>query len=212
MKRLLIMGAGGCGREVMQLAMDINNLEHRWDSFFFLDYDAHILEGKNCEAKIIANDDTYNIRENDEFSCAVGDSALRRKIIKRMEAKGAQFISLIHPTAQIAKSAELGESIIIYPYCIVTADSKIGKGCVINAHTSIAHDVVVGEYCTISPNCHIAGGCMIGDNVFMGIGVNIIPSVKIEKDSYICAGSTIMTRVKEGSKMFGCPAKKIRNW
>lgn len=212
MKRLIIMAAGGCGREILQWALDMNEKVPRWDFFGFLDYDEHILDGKNSVAAIIGNDDNYEICDNDEFICAVGNGTLREKIINKMEGRGAKFINLIHPTAIIARSVKLGGGVVVYPYSLITADTTIGKGCMINMNCSVAHDVEMGEYCTISPNCNITGMCRIGKHVFMGTGVQIIPAMKVEDGAYICAGSVVMTRVKEGTKVIGNPAKRIRGW
>lgn len=109
MKRLIILGAGGCGREVLQWALDMNEKMHRWDFMGFLEKDKGALDGKNSSAEIIGNDDDYEIHENDEFICTVGNSVLREKIINKMERRGAKFINLIHPTSIIAHSVKLGE-------------------------------------------------------------------------------------------------------
>jgi len=207
------MGAGGCGREVLQWAKDINSIKKTWDEFAFLDYDTEMLDGKNCDAKIISNDDTYEIRNDDDFICAVGNGSLRKKIIEKMESRGAKFINLIHPTAEIADSVIFnGCGIVVYPHTIITANTVIGKGCIINMNCTIAHDVVMGEYCTISPACNITGICTLGNNVFMGVGSHIIPSITLGDNIFVCAGSTIMTNFKKECKVIGTPARKAQGW
>lgn len=212
MNRLILLGAGKCGREVLQLALDINKIEKRWGFFGFLDYTDAGLEDKECIAKVIGTDDNYSIQENDHFICTIGDGCLREKIMKKMEDKGAKFVNLIHPTAVIADSAHLSEGIIVYPYTVITTDTHIGKGCIINMNCTIAHDVVIKDYCTISPGCNITGGCSIGSNVFLGVGANIIPNVKIGDRAMICAGSVVMTNVKADRKTMGNPAKVYTPW
>lgn len=212
MKQLIILGAGGCGREVLQIALNINQISDRWDKFAFLDYNEHILDNKNCIAKVIGNDDNYCIQENDEFVCAIGNSRIREKTMIKMEQKGAEFINLIHPTAVIADSAVLSTGIIVYPYSIITADTSVGKGCIINMNCTIAHDSTIGDFCTISPSCDITGSCTIGNHVFMGVGAHIIPSITIGDSAFICAGSTVMTKVKSDRKVLGNPAKVMQGW
>ena len=212
MGRLLILGASGCGREVLLWAKEINNKSNRWSEIAFVDYDSDALIGKKVDEKIICNDDDLEIRSGDEFICAIGDGNLRKKIIEKIKARGGVFTNIIHPTAIVGESAVLGEGIIIYPYSIVTADVVIGDGCIINMGCSVAHDVQMGKYCTLSPNCDLAGGCKLGENVFLGVGSHVIPSVKLDDCAYVCAGSTVMTRVKKDQKVIGCPAKVIRNW
>ena len=209
MKRLIIMGAGGCGREILQLALDINEKTPRWSFFGFLDYDIDALKGKESVAEIIGNDDNYDIQASDEFVCAVGNGSLRKKIMEKMEGRGAKFISLLHPAAIISRSAKLGEGVVIYPYSQITADTSIGKGCLINMNCTIGHDVTVGEFCTVSPGCNITGMCRIGSNVFMGVGTQIVPSVRIEDNAYLCAGSVVMMKVRAGQKVMGNPAKQV---
>lgn len=212
MKKLVIIGAGGCGREVLQIAVDVNRSLHKWDSFAFLDYDKSILKGKNCCADIEGDDDTYVISEEDEFVCAIGDGNLRKKLIEKYERKGAKFINLIHPTAIISDSAVLEKCIIVYPYVVVTSDVFIGKGTILNMKCVVGHDSNIGEYATISPGCNICGRCRIGNNVFMGCGANIIPNITIGDNAFICAGSVVMTKVKSEAKMIGNPAKRVKDW
>lgn len=212
MKHLVIIGARGCGREVLEWVRDINEIEHKWDGFSFLDYDEKALDGKRCDVKIIGNEDDYIIQKEDEFVCARGDGKIRKEIIEKMERRGATFVNIIHPTAIVGDSVKIEGAAILYPNCIISADVNIGKGCIVNMNSVIAHDVTLGEYCTLSNNCNISGGCNIGNNIFMGVNAHIIPYTTVEDNAYICAGSTVMTRVKANYKMMGNPAKRIKGW
>lgn len=58
MKNLVIIGAGGCGRELLQIAKDINKIEMKWNIKGFLDYDNTSLLNKICSISIIGNDES----------------------------------------------------------------------------------------------------------------------------------------------------------
>ena len=210
MKNLVIIAAGGCGREVFQWAKDINEKENRWNIKGFLDDNPNALEGLKCDATILANIDNYEIQLNDEFVCCIGNSNVRKKVVEKLKAKGATFATLIHPNAVIADSCTLGEGVIIYPYALISDNAVIGDQCIINMYSSVAHDSVLGEYCTISAHCDVTGMCKLGDRVFMGTTSNMVPSSKIGDDVYICAGSTVMGRVRAGNKVLGNPAKIVK--
>ena len=209
MKNLVIIGAGGCGREVLQWAKDINEQKNLWHIKGFIDDDLYALEGKKCTEKILNTVDAYSIQPDDEFICCIGNSQIRKRTVEKLEAKGAIFTTLIHPSAVVADSCTLGKGVIIYPYALISDNAVIGDGCIINMYSSVAHDSLLGEYCTISAHCDITGMCTLGDRVFMGSTSHVVPGSKIGDDVYICAGSTVMANVRTGKKVLGNPAKII---
>lgn len=210
MKNLIIIGAGGCGREALQWAKDINKNEKRWNIKGFIDDDQNVLDGKICDISILSGVDEYCIETDDEFICCIGSSNVRKMIVEKMKAKGAVFTTIIHPSASIADSSRLGEGVIIYPFALISDNAVIGDNCIINMYSSVAHDSILGEYCTVSAHCDITGMCRLGNNVFMGSSAHIVPGSKIGDNVYICAGSTVMTRVRSGVKVLGNPAKIVK--
>ncbi len=215
MKKLVIIGARGCGREVLQWVKDINK-NHiketgypRWEIKGFLDDDVSVIEGKRGDFKIISSPENYSVQSNDEFICCIGDSKSRKMYTDMLKQKGAVFVNIIHPTAIVSETANLGNGIIIYPYAIIGDNAEVSEGCLINSYSDIAHDTYLGQYCTLSPHCCISGRCVLGDCIFMGTDSCLVPNVKIGNDAYICAGSTVMTNIKDAVKVIGTPAKKI---
>lgn len=210
MKNLVIIGAGGCGRELLQWSKDINAVEQRWIIKGFLEYDEGALKDKICSAEIIGNDDSYGISEDDEFVCGIGNCELREKVIKKFMAKGAKFVNLIHPSSIISETSKLGNAVIVYPFVSISDNTIIGDGTIINSHTSIGHDVHIGKFCTISAHCDVTGMCTLGDRVFMGSTSHVVPNSGIGDDAYICAGSTVMASVRSDLKVLGNPAKIVK--
>ncbi len=210
MKNLVIVGAGGCGREVLQWAKDINEAEKRWNIKGFIDDDLNALNGKICSVTVLSGIDDYEISPDDEFVCCIGNSAVRKRITDKMKARGAVFTTIIHPNTVIADSCTLGEGVIVYPYALISDNVAIGDGCIVNMHSSVGHDSTLGRFCTVSAHCDITGMCTLGNNVFMGTTSHIVPGTTIGSDVYICAGSTVMARVRDGMKVLGSPAKIVK--
>lgn len=210
MKNLVIITAGGCGREVLQWAKDINETKPRWNIKGFIDDNPDVLEGLIHDVAVLSTIHEYEPQPDDEFVCCIGDSVAREKIIEEMKQKGAVFTSLIHPTAVIADNCAIGEGVIIYPFALVSDNAVIGDGCIINMYSSVAHDAHLGKYCTISAHCDVTGKCTLGDRVFMGSTSHVVPNLKIGSDVYICAGSTVMAKVRDGLKVLGNPARIVK--
>ena len=209
MKKLVIIGAGGCGREVLQWAKDINKSKPTWGSFEFIDDNLEALNGKTCDAPLHKKIQGYQPEKDADYICCIAKSDLRKNIVESFEANGAHFINIIHPTAVVSSSSKLGKAVVLYPFSIVSDNALIEDGCIINMYSSVAHDSVVGEYSTISAHCDITGMCKVGKYVFMGTSSQMIPSSRIGDNAYICAGSMVMGRVKENTKVMGNPARKI---
>ena len=210
MKNLVIIAAGGCGREVFQWVKDINEQNPRWNIKGFLDDNLEALNGLKCDAPILGTIEEYKIQLDDEFICCIGNSSIRKKVVENLKIKGAVFTKIIHPNATISDNCILGEGVIIYPFALISDNAVIGDQCIINMYSSVAHDSVLGAYCTISAHCDVTGMCKLGDRVFMGTTSNMAPSSKIGDDVYICAGSTVMGRVRAGNKVLGNPAKIVK--
>ncbi len=156
MKNLIIIAAGGCGREVLQWAKDINksSITPQWNIKGFLDDDLNALDGKKCDIKVLSSIDDYTVNEDDEFVCCIGNGRVRRMVVEKMKAKGAFFTRIIHPSAVISDSCELGEGVIIYPYVLISDNAIVGNQCIVNMYSSIAHScyIAMSTNCTIFPD------------------------------------------------------------
>lgn len=208
MKDLVIVGAGGCGRELIQWVEDINKVEKRWNILGFIDDSLRPLEGKKCDYKVIGSISDWMPTDTQEFALAIGMPMSKRKVVSELEKKGARFVNIIHPSSMVSNNANLGKGIVIYPHVTVAADTQIGDYVLLNNHTSVGHDASIDSYSTCSSYCDITGGVRIGKDVFMGSSVVIVPKRKIGDGAFLCAGSVVMTNVKSGMKMIGNPAKK----
>ena len=89
-----------------------------------------------------------------------------------MEA-GAEFLTVIHPSAKIAWS-EIGMGSVICPQVVITCDVRIGAFVLLNLTTTVGHDVRIGDWSTISAHCDITGSVQLGASVFMGSGARVI--------------------------------------
>ena len=208
MKNLVIIGAGGCGREVLQWAKDINKNSDRWNIKGFLDQ-PNALGGTRCDYEVLGTDEEYEICKDDEFICAIGSFDIRRRVTDKFRRRGAQFTNIIHPTAIIGDTSRIGEDCIIYPYTTISDNVMIDDDCIINTHCSLGHDVSVGKNSIISAHCDLVGHTKVGNNVFFGTSAHTVWNVKIGDKAFICAGSTVMSNVRSGVKVMGNPAKKV---
>ena len=208
MKKLIIIGAGGFGREVIQWAKDINAIKKQWDILGYIDDNPNALEGCEKEFPILGKAGEWIPAEDEVYAAAIANPKIKEKLVCLLKSKGAVFTSIIHPNANIGDHNRIGEGVIIYPNASITVNCKIGKFVSVLG-SNLGHDLNIGDYSTISGNCSLNGHVSIGNRVFIGTHCAVIPSRKIGDDAFICAGSIVISNVSPGSKVFGNPAKKI---
>jgi sugar O-acyltransferase (sialic acid O-acetyltransferase NeuD family) len=208
-RTLVIIGAGGCGREVFIWATQAIAAGNQLQIKGFLDDRACALEGMGYEKGILGSLSDYEIDEKDVFVCAIGDPAIKIKCHARIAQRGGVFTSIIHPLANIGQNVELGEGVVMGPFSSITCDAKVGNHTSIGALSNVAHDTVLGDWCQISSHCGVNGNATLGDGVFLGSHACILPGVKVGPWAFVGAGSVVVRTVSPLVHVFGNPASPI---
>lgn len=124
---------------------------------------------------------------------------LRKKIYERIKSNGYFMPTLIHPSAEIAPSAQLGEGTLVFENAVIGSDAVIGDNCIINTGAIVSHDCKIGNHTRISPGAILAGDVSIGENSLIGMGVTIYLGVRIGKNVIIANGQNIVGDVPDNS-------------
>jgi len=206
MKEIIIVGAGGFGREALYLIKEIDN--PNWTIKGFIDDNLNALDGIECEYKVIGSIRDWKPKDNEVFAIGIASSRAKEAVTKLLKEKNAKFITLISPKANVYKYSEFGEG------CIVTSGSMIGDcvkiGNFVNiASAMIGQDSTIDDYSTITGYVNVASA-HIGKRVFIGSHSVILHGRKIGDDAFVCAGSIVFNHVKPSTKVFGNPAKILR--
>ncbi len=208
MKKIIIVGAGGCGREVLQWIKDINADTHTWEIKGFIDDKIDALDGKKCDYGIIGTIADWRPLEDEVFAMAIADPKCKEKVAKLLKERGAVFADVIHPRAEVCDFSEHGEGIIMYPGASLNPNSKTGNFVTLLS-TGIPHDAIVEDFATISSFCGLTRGVHIGKRAYLADHVCVLLEHHIGDDAYVGMGSVVVRNVGAGKKVFGNPAKIV---
>lgn len=209
MKDMIIVGAGSAARDVLQVLKEINKVEQKWRiKGFIADYGVDIKELTDGEYDIIGTIEDWQPNDNEEFVCAVADPDIKKKLIDKLEKKGAVFAQVIHPNVEINDYCKIGKGVILYHDAIVGPNSEVGD--YVHTNSKIGHDCKIGAYSTISIMCAVMGHVTMGDRVFVGGGATIVPGVTIGSQVYVGAGSVVIKDIENNKRVFGNPAREMR--
>ena len=203
-KRLLIIGAGGHGKVVADIAVKM----YKWQNIVFLDED----DSKKAAlgfAVIGKPSDAVNYMEEYDVFIAVGDNAMRENIQEKLKSEGASIPVLIHPDAVIGKEVELGIGTVVMAGVVINCCTHIGNGCIINSGSLIDHDNVIEDYVHVSPGANLAGTVKVGKGSWLGVGSVISNNINIMRECRVGAGAVVLKDITEPGVYVGVPARSI---
>lgn len=203
---IIIVGAGGCGREVANWIDDINKIDAAWNILGFLDDNLNALEGFLCKYKIIGTIRDHKPKEGMKYAMGIANPSVKKIVAPMMMEKGAQFASIIHPSTHIYSEFELGEGLVTYPNSKIATGCKIGDFVTLQS-TVLGHDSQLGDYVTVSSNCGITGGTKLYEGCFIGDHACIAVGLEIGANAYVGIGSVVIRNVEKDTKVFGNPAR-----
>lgn len=202
MKELIIIGAGGHGKVVADIAINIG-----YESVKFLDDNERI---EYCGSFAVVGRSWEVERYDCDIFVAIGNAEIRQRIQKRLEEDNKKIPVLIHPKAVVARDIEIGNGSVVMAGTVINSGSRIGKGCIVNTCSSVDHDCKIMDYVHISVGAHVAGTVNIGCRTWIGAGAVISNNLAIAGDCIIGAGAAVVRNIEEKGCYAGVPAKKIK--
>ncbi len=197
--RLIIVGAGGHGKVIADIALHIGYRE-----IVFVDDHA---KGSCMGFPIIGTSDILDT-ENDgqtDFVMAVGNNRIRRLIAERHSVR---WTTLVHPGAHIATHVVLGQGTVVMAGAVINPCVTVGEHCIVNTCAVVEHDNVLADYVHISPNAALGGTVSVGAGTHIGIGATVKNNITICEDCTVGAGAVVVKDISVAGIYCGVPAKR----
>lgn len=212
MKKLVLYGAGGFGRETAAIVEEINIVNATYELIGFIDDGTKLNKGDYINGYPLLGGKEWILEHKDDVycTCTIGNAKTKAAIQRRLTKQGVKFETIIATGSRICNYSEIGHGCVLYRNVGISVNCKIGDGVLINSGCSIGHDTVIGDYTTIMPSTGISGGCIIGEEVSIGGHAFIVPGRKVGNYATVAAGSIVFTNVKEGTVVLGNPAKRMK--
>ncbi|MBE9603936.1 acetyltransferase [Acetobacteraceae bacterium H6797] len=204
MPPLLIIGAGGHGRVVLELIRALGHHEARG----FID-DAPraeailglpVLGGTALLPRLRAEGLAHAFT-------AIGDNATRQRLAETLAGLGFTQPALAHPTAFIAPSARLAPGALVMARAILGTEATLEEAAILNSGAIAEHDARLRRACHVAPGCTLAGNVTIGPRALIGAGSTIIPGIAIGEDALVAAGATVTRDIPAHARVGGTPAR-----
>jgi sugar O-acyltransferase (sialic acid O-acetyltransferase NeuD family) len=208
MNDLIVVGAGGFGREVAWLATEAIT---PCKVLGFLDDRTDIPAAELGGYALLGSVDSWQDFPCAQFVIAIGNPRVRSKVAQRMEASGKpHFAILVHNSCIFGPKCRFQEGAIVGAGCILTTNIRIGSHAIVNIGSTVGHDVEIGAFVTIAPNVSISGCVTLADGVEIGTAAAIRQGLVIGKGGMLGMGSTLTKKIPDNHLYFGVPAKPVK--
>ena len=204
---LVIIGAGGHGREVLDIVEAMNSIMPIFEFLGFLDdgpVAEHLLEQRG--ARVIG--DTARLAALDcEYIVGIGRPDIRERFDRMAMAWNRQPAVLVHPAASVGTSNRIGPGVVIAAGARLTTNVSLGRHVHLNVNSTVSHDCVLGDYVTVNPGANISGSVSIGNGTTLGTGSSVIQGMTIGAGTMVGAGAAVVRDLSDGVTAVGVPAR-----
>lgn len=211
MQNIVIIGAGGFGREVKTIVDAVNKVEKIYNFIGY--YDDGIEKGTMINNfPVLGNLQELNSSsEPISVLLGIGDPTTKSKIIAKLSSDKINFPTLIHPSVQISEDEVIiSKGCIICGGTIITCNIVIGSFVTLNLMCTIGHDTIIDDFSSFMPSVNISGEVHIQEKVYVGTGAKIINQLTIGTGTIVGAGAVVSKSLPDYCTAVGIPAKPIK--
>jgi sugar O-acyltransferase (sialic acid O-acetyltransferase NeuD family) len=210
----VIVGAGGFGREVLDVVEAMNSSGAEIEFVGYVDdADASVplldRRGAPYLGQVDALTGAGRIAERAGFVIGIGAGEVRRRLDAILTNAGRAPLVLIHPMATVGGDCRIAEGCIVAAGARVTTNITLGRHTQLHVNSTVGHDSVLDDFVSVYPGATVSGNVHLGDDVTIGTGANVLPGVSVGAGAFVGAGAVVVTDVEPGVTVVGSPARPI---
>jgi len=209
MPDIVIVGAGGLGREVAGLIEDINRQDPTWNILGFVD-DNQALHGAVIDDYPVLGGLDWLKEQSLNVVMGIGNPLARKIVIEKLGGSPNDYPVLVHPNAVVSSRARIGIGVVVCASSVVNVDATLEDHSFVNPSCTIGHDAIVGFYGMLLPGVNVAGRVRLEECVSVGTGAAIIQGITVGARTVIGAGAVVVRDLPPDCTAVGSPAKPIK--
>jgi acetyltransferase EpsM len=207
MQDLIVVGGGEHARVVIEAAQSV---PERWRILGFIDPAPCEETASRMRLPRLGDHDSLARYSQAAFVLGVGSRGIdgrRRPVVEQIGALPARWAIVIHRTAWVSPTADLGAGSVVFAGAAINTGARIGSHCIVNTHACVEHDAALGDFAHAGPGSVVAGGARVGADSYLGIGSLVRDHRTIGRNCLVGMGAAVTTNYGDGVTLLGVPAR-----
>jgi sugar O-acyltransferase (sialic acid O-acetyltransferase NeuD family) len=138
-----------------------------------------------------------------------GESRGRADVARRATAAGYALPRLVHPSARVCASAELGDGVQVLALAYVGPDACLGTSTLVNTGAIVEHDAILEDGAVVGPGVTVCGRVRVRSEASIGAGATVLPDVTVGLNAIVGAGALVREDVADATLVAGVPARPL---
>lgn len=210
---LVIVGAGGFGRETAEAVRALNDCGAAWRLLGYVD-DNPARAGTLIDGVPVLGGigELSNMPDTAVVVCTgrPDNYVSRPRIVRALDLPLERYATIIHPTASLSPSSKVGPGSVLLAYTALTAAVSVGSHVAVMPHVTLTHDDLVEDYATIASGVHLGGGVHIGSCAYLGAGALIRERCTVGSCALVGMGAVVTGNIPPRQVWVGIPARYRR--
>jgi len=208
-KNIMIYGVVTSGASLVDIEIIHSNPNYRVSCFVDDDSSKH---GKLFGLPVLSWKEFTENKvklEIHHFFVSIGNGVARSKKMSICKKKGLLPINLVHLSADVSKSASLGDNLLIKRGAIVGPNALIGDGVFIDNGAIVSHDCKLGMFTHVAPGASLGGNIEVGNFSIIGVGASVASDLTLGNGTIITTGTAVVNNHDELNVVQGNPGHRI---
>ena len=199
MTDLYVAGAGGVGREALDVALAAGI-----QVAGFLD-DARA--GEQIRGVPVIR--PASAPAGAGYLVGIASPDARRRLSALLDAAGLSAATLIHPRAVIAPETTWQPGLLVMANAHVSSSVTIGRHCQVHYNATVGHDTVLEDFVSVYPGANVSGSVLLEAGATVGSGAIVLQGRTVGRDAFVGAGAVVTRDVPAGAVVVGSPARPL---
>ncbi|MBX3102086.1 MAG: hypothetical protein KF690_06240 [Bacteroidetes bacterium] len=149
--------------------------------------------------------------ERHDYVIALEDNAQRAEVYKAVfDSVHKLPLTVIHPTATVAPSADLASGMILLAHVVIGAGCRLEHLSLVRTGAIVESGASLESYCSLGAGVILGPEAQVGSHVQVGAGAIIHAGVTVEDEALLAPGAVVLRNVDAGARMAGNPAQVMK--